>query len=199
MSSGKNLNIADYFSIYRLVAVPALLLAIVYERKVLTGSLLMVSFLTDAIDGYIARKKHIETPRGAKLDSIGDLITLIIGIAAFIVFETKYFLNHLPVVIVAIGLFVLQMFVALIRFRKLTSFHTYLAKITAVFMAVFLVITPIAGPVDILFYATFYLGILEAMEEIAITFILHKPEENVKGLYWILRRPDLKYKNLKST
>jgi phosphatidylglycerophosphate synthase len=184
----KNLNIADYFSVYRLVAAPALILAIAYQQRNLTAILLLVSFITDAVDGYIARKKHIESSGGGKLDSIGDLVTLILGLAAFISFETQYFLDHLPIIVVTFSLFIIQMIIALVRFKKISSYHTYLAKVTAVLMAMFLISTPVIGPVDIVFYTTFYAGIAEAVEEIIITFVLNKPEENVKGLYWILKK-----------
>jgi phosphatidylglycerophosphate synthase len=198
MLSVKKLNIADYFSIYRLVAAPILLLAIIFEQRVLTAALLLLSFLTDAIDGYLARKRKIETSRGTRLDTIGDLITLLIGLVAFIVFETSYFLDHLPIAIVATSLFIFQLVIALILFKTISSYHTYLAKATAVVIALFVVVTPVIGPIDILFYFTFYLAIAEALEEIVITFILHKPEENVKGLYWILKRSDFKFRKLKS-
>jgi CDP-diacylglycerol--glycerol-3-phosphate 3-phosphatidyltransferase len=184
----KTFNIADYLSLYRFVAAPALILSIVFERRILTAILLLLSFTTDALDGYIARKKNIETSKGAKLDSIGDLITVLAGLAAFVVFESRYVTEHIAIIITAIGLFVFQITLSLIRFRKMSSFHTYLAKATAVILTVFLVITPIVGPIDILFYLAFGAAIAEASEEIVITFILKKPEENVKGLYWLLKK-----------
>ena len=186
MKIGK-LNIADYFSLYRFVAVPVIVVCIVLHARVLTAILLLISFITDAIDGYLARKKNIVTKRGAKLDSYGDLLTLAVGLAAFIVFETDFFLRHLTVFIIACCFFALQILIAVIRFKQVTSYHTYLAKTTAVFLALFLVITPLAGPIRILYYITAILGIAEAIEEIVITLMLKKPEENVKGIYWLLK------------
>ena len=189
----KNFNIADYFSIYRLVTAPLIILAIVFDSRIITSILLLVSFLTDAVDGYLARSRKIETSKGAKLDSIGDLVTLILGLAAFVSFETEFVLDHLPIIITAVTLFIFQMIVSLIRFRKVSSYHTYLAKITAVLIAAFFVVTPVAGPFELLFYVAFYSGIGEAAEEIIITLVLRKPAENVKGLYWVLKRPDLRF------
>lgn len=186
----KKLNIADYLSIYRIIAMPMVVFAVADGHRILTGILLAISFFTDGIDGFIARKKHIASSRGAKLDSIGDLITLMLGLAAFVVFETEYFMSHLSLIIISASLFFFQIALALIRFKRISSYHTYLAKATAILIGAFFILTPLTGPIDTLFYVAFYVGILEAIEEIIITFILSKPEENVKGLYWILKRSD---------
>jgi len=183
----KKFNAADYLSLYRFAAAPVIVLAIVFGNKILTGSLLAISFSTDALDGYIARKKNIATSRGAKLDSLGDLLTLLLAVAAFIVFETEYFHEHLAIIAVAASLFIFQVILSMIKFGKMSSYHTYLAKGTAILIAAFFVTTPFTGPKDLLFYTTFYIGIVEAIEEIVITFILKKPKENVRGLYWILK------------
>lgn len=184
----KKLNIADYFSLYRILAVPFIVLCIVYDKRLLTSLLLVVSFMTDALDGFIARKKNMVSARGAKLDSVGDLFTLVVGIAAFVVFETSYFLGHLPIIVVTFLLFLFQVVVALVRFGRITSYHTYLAKIAAFCMAVFLSMTPVTGPVPVAFYVAFSMVIAEVAEEILITFILREPKDDVRGLYWVLKK-----------
>ena len=183
----KELNQADYFSLYRFISFPLIVLAIVGNLQVITGILLLISFITDAIDGYLARKKQMETSRGAMLDSIGDLLTVLAGFAAFIVFETSFFIDHSGIIIISLSLYAIQVVLAYVKFKKLTSYHTYLAKIAAVFFTAFLVLTPIVRPFEVLFYLTFAVSIVEAAEEIAITIVLKEPMENVKGLYWVLR------------
>lgn len=176
-------NIAAYFSLYRFISLPFLIFFIIQERKIIAAILLLISFLTDAIDGYIARKKNITSERGAKLDSIGDVLTILSGLAAFIVFETGYFSRNSWFIIAPFALFIIQIAISWAKFKKLTSFHTYLAKLTAVF----LVITPVFGPIEALFYLAFGTAILEAIEEIIITIYLREPRVNVKGLYWIIK------------
>jgi phosphatidylglycerophosphate synthase len=189
----EKLNLADYISLYRLAAAPVIIAAMIFDLRLLTAWLLLISFASDAADGIVARAKHIETPRGAMLDSIGDTITGLLGLAAFIVFETEYFLNHFWIVVITVVLFLFQIAVALYRFGRATAFHTYLAKFTAVLVAFFLFTTILVEPFDFLFYLTFITAILEALEEIAITFVLRRPEQNVKGLYWLLKRPTFKF------
>lgn len=183
----RKLNTADYFSIFRFINAPFLIFFIVQERKTVTAILLLASFLTDAIDGYIARKQKTTSQRGAKLDSLGDALTVLLGMAAFIVFEAEFFRENFWFILAPFTLFIIQIIIAWLRFGKLTSFHTYLAKVTAVFLTLFLVVTLVFGIIQILFYLTFGIAILEAVEEIIISFYLKEPRENVKGLFWLLK------------
>ena len=80
MLTFKNFNIADWFSFYRIVAAPFLLLLIWLDQRLIFTWFLLISYSTDAIDGYLARKLKITSPRGSQLDSFGDQITLIVGL-----------------------------------------------------------------------------------------------------------------------
>ena len=56
MLTFKNYNIADWFSFYRIAAVPLLLLLLWMQERELFSWFLLISYSTDAIDGFIARK-----------------------------------------------------------------------------------------------------------------------------------------------
>ena len=90
MFTFKNFNIADWFSFYRIFAAPILLLLIYLDQRLIFTWLLLISYSTDAIDGFLARKLKITSPRGSQLDSIGDQITLIIGLLGLFYFETNF-------------------------------------------------------------------------------------------------------------
>jgi len=80
MLTFKNFNIADWFSFYRILSAPFLLVLIWLDHRLIFTWFLLVSYSTDAIDGYLARKLEITSPRGSQLDSIGDQITLIVAV-----------------------------------------------------------------------------------------------------------------------
>ena len=92
----------------------------------------MVSYSTDAIDGFLARKLKITSPRGSQLDSIGDQITLIIGLLGLFYFETSFIKANLVIILIAFIPYIIQMILAYLKYGKATAFHTYLAKISAV-------------------------------------------------------------------
>ena len=90
MLTFKNFNIADWFSFYRIFAAPILIITIFLGERELFTWLLLISYDTDAIDGFIARKLKITSPRGSQLDSIGDQLTLFTGFIGLLMFEFDF-------------------------------------------------------------------------------------------------------------
>ncbi|ELR71460.1 Putative phosphatidylglycerophosphate synthase [Fulvivirga imtechensis AK7] len=184
----KKLNIADWFSVYRIAALPVIIVAILLDKRTMTGWLLIISFLTDAIDGYLARKKKITSRRGARLDSAGDALTFLVGIFGVYIFGLEKIFQHFYVISVALSLYLFQLILGFIRYGKSSSLHTYSAKTAAVLQATFLVIFYLHEWVPWLFWIAIIISIIETIEEIIIIFILPKWETDVKGLYWVLKR-----------
>jgi CDP-diacylglycerol--glycerol-3-phosphate 3-phosphatidyltransferase len=183
----KSLNIADWFSFYRILAFPVLaVLLFMGERQWFTWFLL-VSYSTDAIDGFLARHLNLSSARGAQLDSIGDQLTLVIGLLGLLIFENAFIRANLLLIAIAFIPYLVQMGVAFMKYGKATAFHTYLAKVSAVLQAVFILWTLFYGPIYWLFYLMIVIGILETLEEITLIFMYDRWVEDVKGIYWALR------------
>ncbi|OMP29989.1 CDP-alcohol phosphatidyltransferase family protein [Mangrovimonas sp. DI 80] len=187
MFTFKNFNIADWFSFYRIISSPLLLALIWFDLRLVFSWLLLVSYLTDAIDGQLARKLKITSPRGSQLDSIGDQLTLIVGLLGLLYFETDFIKTNLTLILIAFLPFILQMFIAYYKYGKATSFHTYLAKLSAVVQSVFILWSLFFSPVYALFYIMLIIGILETIEEITLIFMYDNWASDVKGIYWALR------------
>lgn len=187
MFTFKKYNIADWFSFYRIVAVP-LLLALIWlgEREWFTWFLL-ISYSTDAIDGYLARKLKITSARGSQLDSIGDQLTFIMGLIGLWTFENAFIRQNILLIAIAFLPYILQLLIAIVKYGKATAFHTYLAKSSAILQATFILWTLFFGPVYGLFYAMIVIGILETIEEITLIYMYERWVEDVKGIYWALR------------
>ncbi|MBR3993923.1 MAG: CDP-alcohol phosphatidyltransferase family protein, partial [Clostridia bacterium] len=88
-----------------------------------------ISGLSDAVDGFIARKTNSISELGSKLDSIADLmfyIVMIIRILPELVKKLPYWIWYmvLAVVIMRIASYT----IAAIRFHKFSSLHTLLNK-----------------------------------------------------------------------
>jgi CDP-diacylglycerol--glycerol-3-phosphate 3-phosphatidyltransferase len=92
-----------------------------------------------------------------------------------------------------LSLLFIQMLLAFIRYRKMTSFHTYIAKIAAVLQAVFIVLIFFLPEVPYwLFYTAAAFTIINLIEEIILIFLLPQWQSDVKGLYWVLKGKELK-------
>ena len=199
MFSFRNFNIADWFSLYRIMAVPLLVAFIWFGERQLFTWFLLISYSTDAIDGYLARKLKITSARGSQLDSIGDQITLVMGLIGLWFFENEFVLANYQLILLAFLPYVLQMIIAFRKYGKATAFHTYLAKSSAILQGVFILWLLFFGPVYWLFYFMVVVGVLETIEEITLIFMYKEWVEDVKGIYWALKdKRRLKKKSVKN-
>ncbi len=187
MAFFKNFNIADWFSFYRIFAVPILIVFIWLGERDLFSWFLLLSYSTDAIDGYLARRLNITSARGSQLDSYGDQLTLIIALFGLLIFEYDFMRENFLLIAIAFIPYIIQILIALKKYGKATAFHTYMAKLSAIIQAVFILWLLFFGPVYWLFYIMIILGVLETIEEISLIFMYDEWVEGVKGIYWALR------------
>jgi CDP-diacylglycerol--glycerol-3-phosphate 3-phosphatidyltransferase len=187
MLTFKNYNIADWFSLYRIFAAPFLLLFIWLDYRQIFTWLLLISYSTDAIDGYLARKLEITSPRGSQLDSFGDQITLIVSLIGLYIFETNFIETNLVLIAVVFIPYIVQMLSAFFKYGKATAFHTYLAKLSAVLQSAFILFSLFFYPEYTLFYIMIGIGLLKTFEEITLIFMYDNWTSDVKGLYWAFR------------
>ena len=189
MFKNRTYYLVNGITFYRLIAVPMLLFLVFQHKVTLFGWLLALSFFTDAIDGYLARKFKVFSVAGAKLDSIADDLTILSAIIGMLVLEMEFVKSQLTLVIILISLYVIQNVLALIRYHKISSFHTYSAKVAAVLQGSFLILMfLLPQPVLWLFYVAAICTMIDLIEEIILTLVIPKWKANVKGLYWVLKK-----------
>jgi phosphatidylglycerophosphate synthase len=182
-------RIINGITIYRIVAAPVLVILLFTDQINIFKWLLGVSFFTDAIDGFLARKYKVTSKLGSKLDSIGDDLTMLVGIIGLFVYRYDFIKEQKVLIFILLALFLIQNVLALIRYKKMSSFHTYLAKISAVLQGSFLILMFFfPEPVYLLFYVAAAFTILDLVEEIILVLIISEWTINVKGLYWVLKK-----------
>lgn len=186
MKKSEILTIPNLITSYRLLAVPLIFYFIFTGNERLFTIFLIISLVSDILDGFIARRFHMETEFGAKLDSFADNFNYLLAITGMIVFKMEDLRPHLPSFYVLIGMLVLTVVVSLIKFRKFPSFHLYITKIGGYIQGAFFIVLFTLG-----FYAPFYYlmiawAIIGALEHIAIQMIIPEMRSNVKGLYWVI-------------
>ena len=187
MLTFKNYNIADWFSFYRILAAPFLLFLLWLNVREIFSWFLLISYSTDMIDGFLARKLKITSARGSQLDSFGDQITLIIGLIGLWIFENEFIKQNLVLIVIAFVPYIIQMVIAYSKYGKATAFHTYLAKLSALIQGVFILTSLFFIPYYPLFYIMIAIGLIETLEEISLIFMYDKWAADVKGIYWAIR------------
>jgi phosphatidylglycerophosphate synthase len=129
------------------------------------------ALLTDAFDGYLARRWGAESDLGRRLDSWGDYVVTsaaVVGIwrlwPAVMREEWPWFVTTLA------GCFAIVAY-GLIRWRRVLGYHTWLAKGMAIVLPI-TVIVLLAGWSAVPFHATVILEVLGGFEELAIAVVL---------------------------
>ena len=181
--------IINAITVYRVLSAPVLFLLIITKQTELFKWLLALSFFTDAIDGYLARRYQVTSVAGARLDSLGDDFTVLAGIIGLFVLRNDFISRQYLWVAVLLVLLAVQVIAAFWRYGKMTSFHTWLAKSAAVLQGIFLISAFfMSEPSRLLFYVAVAVTALELLEEIVLVFLLQVWKVNVKGLYWVLKQ-----------
>jgi len=154
--------------------------------------LLAVSFFTDAIDGLLARKYRVISKAGSRLDSVGDDLTVLSAFVGMLIFKIDFVKQQLVILCILAGLWLLQLVLSLIRYRRMSSFHTWLAKCAAVLQAVFLLLLFfLPEPPYWLFYAAACVTILDLVEEIGMVLLLKDWKSDVKSIFPLLKGENL--------
>jgi CDP-diacylglycerol--glycerol-3-phosphate 3-phosphatidyltransferase len=180
--------VVNGITLYRLLAAPVLLFFVFTRQLDVFKWLLAASFFTDAIDGYMARRFRVTSEQGSKIDSIADDLTVVAAIAGLFVMRPGFIREQWPVIIPLAVLYGIQLTLALVRYGKISSFHTYLAKGAAVLQGVFLVLAFFTEPIVPLFYAVALLTAIDLLEEVVLVVLLPRWQVNVKGLYWVWKK-----------
>jgi CDP-diacylglycerol--glycerol-3-phosphate 3-phosphatidyltransferase len=87
----------------------------------------------------------------------------------------------------AVGLWLLEDVLALLRYGRLSSFHTYLSKIVANLLGLFIGWLFLFGFEPWLLYLAAGASIVASIEELALLRALPQWRADVRGLWWVLR------------
>jgi phosphatidylglycerophosphate synthase len=187
--AGIAVKLVNLVTIYRILAFPLLILLIFREEFEWFKWLLALSFFTDAIDGFLARKFKAGSILGSRLDSVGDDLTVAAGAIGMIYKEWGFFREQWPWIAVLFFIFVVQMGYALIKYGRQTSFHTYGAKVAAVLQGLFLLSIFFLEDIQYwLYYLTLTCTALQILEEMIMIYLLPEWKNDVKGIYWARKK-----------
>lgn len=182
------LTIPNLLSLFRIIAAPFLILAGYLQMPTLFFILLGLMFLSDALDGIIARALNQTSELGARLDSYGDIVTYLSAPVAIWFLWPEIITKEMYYIVVAIFLFILPALFALVKFGKLASYHTWITKVSALLMSTGLgVLVFFKNP--LLFHLAVWFLVIEVVENIAITLLLSYQKTDIHSIWhaWKLK------------
>lgn len=175
-------------TLYRLLAAPFLVYLIYTKQVDIFKWFVGVSFFTDVIDGLLARKYKVISVMGARLDSIADDLTVLASFIGVYVFFPGFVNAHVIELAAMLALYIVQLIISLVKYRKTTSFHTYSAKIAAVFQGVFLITAFfLPQPHIVLYYLAIVSTFITLAEETIMAILLPRWQADVRGIYQVLK------------
>lgn len=183
-------------TLYRVTASLLLLYLAVSGQEAVFKWVLGVSFFTDAIDGLLARSFRVSSSQGARLDSIGDDLTVLMGIIGMITLKPGFLVEKIPETVALLLLFVVQATMAYRKYGRFSSFHTRLAKLAALLQGSFLILFFfLPEPPTFLFYVAVVVTALDLLEEMILVVRIPVWKTDVKGLLWMDRNKRTKGKH----
>lgn len=176
----------NVLSVSRLLLVPVLLLLAWFGLGKFFLPLLVFSLITDALDGFLARKFNLASKLGAMLDSWADLLTgLALPFCGWwlrpdVVRDEAVFLGA------GMAIYFGAILAGFLKFGRLASYHTWAAKSAAIALGAAVLVIFSGGPGWPLRVAM-PLVMLACAEEIVMTALLKEWHANVPTLWHALK------------
>lgn len=181
-------NAPNILSGYRLLSAPVMLAAIIagYEKTFVT--LFIIAQITDILDGYLARRLHLESDFGTRLDSYADIGSYVCGFVGILQFHRELFRDYSWWVAAFGALYILDMLMARLRFGTVApGLHLYSSKIAGYLQGGFLVMLFAYRLLSPFFFVMMIWSYLSMLEGIIINSFSARPVLNAKGIFWVLK------------
>jgi len=174
-------NLPNILSALRLGCVPVLLALAWYDRPLAFLSLLLAAILSDAIDGWLARRLGAASTLGARLDSLADYaIYVAVPLGGWWLWPQLVAREAVWFALVVAG-YAVPGALALLRFRRLSSYHTWSAKLAVAWLSVAVLVLFAGGPAWLLHVGA-PLAVCAGLEQAAITWIAPGPRGEMRSL-----------------
>ena len=175
------LTIPNALSALRLVLAPVLLYLAWTGQPDAFLVVLVISLLSDLCDGWFARRFDQATPLGTLLDSYGDFATyMTVPLCAWWLWP-DLIRREAWYAAAVVASYVFPIVLGYLKYGRLTAYHTYGAKLSAVVVGGSALVLFGGGPPLPFRIATCVL-VLAELEEIAITTILPEWRANVPSI-----------------
>ena len=179
-------NPPNLISMLRIFMAPVLLTLAFHQLSTIYLLALLFTLFTDVLDGFLARRLNMITELGAHLDSWGDfIIYTTLAIAAWWLWPQIITEEILSVLAIIIS-FTLPVIVGLIKFHKVTSYHTWSVKI-AVFVTVISYVVVFSEWARWPLYVAAGMSLIAAIEETLITLIMKHEHTDIRSIWHALK------------
>lgn len=147
--------------------------------------LILIAFITDALDGFLARRLNVVTKLGSQMDSIAD--DILFSVCAFSVYwmHVQVITDNLDIIFTVIALHGIKIIWLYAKHKKFISgMHTYLTKAAAFLQALFFIDCMFWGPDTIILWTALITTCIAITEEILIISACKQLKQDMKGIFF---------------
>lgn len=163
--------VPNALSLLRIGLAAGLLPAALLDRRDAFWACLVAALLTDALDGFLARRLHASSDLGRRLDSLGDYVLLLALVPALVLLWPALMRREAAWFAVGVAAYFAPTAWSLLRWRRMPGLHTWASKALAVLMAMALPWMLLGGPA-LPVRLCCALQVAAAVEEFAILHLL---------------------------
>ncbi len=179
-------NLPNLVSLIRILMAPVLIYFALTQQPNWFMGILLFAVFTDVLDGFLARTLHQITKMGSHLDSWGDFVIYsTMALCAWLLWPDILQREMVYFIIIVLS-FTLPALVGYSKFRMFTSYHTWSVKL-AVFITVVSYVLLFTGLLDWPFRVAAVFCLYAAIEEIAITLLIHHEHVDVRTVWQALK------------
>ncbi len=175
-------TIPNMLSFSRIILSPIIYYVLSHNEKFILIFLIAIVGLTDALDGFIARKLKQVSTFGAKLDSIADFTFYTSFLVWFWIEYYQIWPFYFHWSIAPSVLIILTYLIIFFRFKEFASFHLYSMKFSAI-MAYFAVLNSVFfGFNEPVIKIALVIWSIAAFETFATSLIIKKIKYNARSI-----------------
>jgi phosphatidylglycerophosphate synthase len=150
---------------------------------------MIISFLTDTLDGFIARRFNVTSAFGSKFDSLADNLLIPSTVIWLVILRPEVLTDHPILCAVAVATYGSSLLVGWIKFRRFANLHLYSKKTAGILSYAFIVHALLAGQYNAwLFYIAISLFILASVEGLILQLTHAQVDEHMGSLVLALVR-----------
>jgi CDP-diacylglycerol--glycerol-3-phosphate 3-phosphatidyltransferase len=163
------------------------MLAIYAPSQVAFGMCLILAFVSDILDGVVARRLDIATPNLRRLDSVADSAFYVAATFAAWFLYPRVIDDHFAALLLLAALELARYAFDFAKFGREASYHMWSSKVwgVALFVAFFALLA--TGYTGQAVAVAIYLGILADIEGLAISFALRRWRSDVPSIFHALK------------
>lgn len=152
------------------------------------GAGIFISFVTDVLDGYMARKFNQDSELGSRFDSLADNVLLLSALVWMWLLRPEVYIDNRWVCLLAVALFISSLLAGIVKFQRFANLHLYSSKAAGVAMYLFLSLTFLMdhyNPVFFVFAAGMF--IISSAETLLLQLTFSKVDEHMGSLLLALQ------------